>query len=253
MQALQNYIESQRRSVRSTGARLVWELNQRRRTLQTEVASLVAQLVRAAHQSEVICDLSSRVAKILEETDRTATIEGMLTATTLLGSLEHQMKSTVTKAAAPARSRLVRCKSCTETTKSPRVALTPRPESISEVDWRAVPLEETIGHEGSESTISQVSPVGGETETLETNTRQEDDEAEAGHNETGPQGLSGEESDGGVPEEPTFPEVEWPVVCRVTADGLQGRLQWEEGRVHAYAFSHEDRPSHLLLQVRLHM
>lgn len=252
VQALQTYIEDQRRSVRTSGARLVWELSQRRRTLQTEVASLVAQLVRAAHQSEVIYDLSSRVTKILEETERTANIDGILVATTLMGSLEHEVKNIISKD--QARTRLLRCKSCIEAPKSPPVAVTPRQESVSEADWREGSLEEITGQEDTRSDITQAVAGGGETEALDANTRQEEVEAEAVHNETGLPGVTGEESDGGVSEEPTFRESEWPVVCRlITEGGRQARLFWENGRVHAYAFTLEDSPSHLLLQVRLYI
>lgn len=250
VQSIQTFMEKQWRDVRTTGARLLWELNQRRRALQTEVAGLVGQLVRAAHQSQVTFDLASRVAKILEGTDRPATVEEVLIAATLMGSLEHEVKNTTSKGKVPARTRLLRCKSYGEGPKHPAVAVTPRPVSISEADWREVPLEEAFGREGSESIISPAFPGGGETEVLEANTRPEDVETEAGHNDAGSLGLSGEESDGGVPEEATSPEEEWPMECKVAVGGgRQGRLRWEDGRVHAYAFAHEDRPNHLLLQL----
>lgn len=254
MQSIQTFMEKQWRDVRTTGARLLWELNQRRRALQTEVAGLVGKLVRAAHQSQVTFDLASRVAKILEGTGMPTTVEEVLLAATLMGSLEHEVKNTTSKCATPARTRLLRCKSCGEGPRHPSVAVTPRPVSISEADWRSVPLEEAFGREGSETIISPAFPGGGETEALEANTRPEDVETEAGHNDTGSLGLSGEESDGGVPEESTVLEEEWPVECKVAAGGgRQGRLRWEDGRVHAYAFAHEDRPNHLFLQVRLHI
>lgn len=255
VETLQIFVEKRWRDVRTAGARLMWELNHRRRSLQAEVAGLVAQLVRAAHQSQVICDLSSRVAKILEETDKTATIEGVLMAATLMGSLEHEVRKTVSKEAAPTRNRLLRCKSSNEAPKQRVVAATPRPNSISVADWREVPLEETAGYGGFQRSTSQTFVGVREAEAVEANTRPEEAESEAGHNDARFQRLSSEESDGGVLEDPTSPEVEWPVVCKVMmVDGRQGRLRWEDGRVHAYAFTHEDRPSHLLLQVlRVHI
>lgn len=254
VQSLQTFMEKQWRDVRTTGARLLWELNQKRRALQTEVAGLLGRLVRVAHQSQVIFDLGSRVAKILEGTGKPATIEGVLMAATLMRSLEYEVKNTAAKGAPSARTRLLRCKSYGEGPKPPAVAVTPRPVSISEADWRGVPMEEALGSDGSESVVSQAFPSGWETEAPEVITRPVEVEAEAGHNDVGSQGrLSGEESDGGVPEDETSPEVEWPVECKVAAGGgRQGRLRWEDGRVHAYAFVHEGRPNHLLLQVRLH-
>lgn len=254
MQGIKNFFENQRRDVRTTGARLVWELNQRRRTLQAEVASLVGQLVRAAHQSQVIYDLGSRAAKILEDIDRAATVEGMLVAATLMDSLEHEVKNTVSKETAPARTRLMRCKSCGEAPKSSSATFIPQQEPHAEAHWKEVTVEATIGHDSAESCIPQAFAGGGETEPVEANTRQEEVEAEAGNNDIGSQGLSGEESDGGMPEEQTSPEVEWPVVCSVTASGGRlSRLRWEDGRVHSYAFTHESQPSHLSLQVHLYI
>ena len=254
VQAVHHFVNNQHRDIQKTGAWLKWKLDQKQRTLLKEMAGLVTRLVRIAHHSQVLHELGDRVTKILEEASQASTIEGMLMASTLMGSLESEVRNKLSREAAPANRMLLRCKSCTEATKSNPTAI-PRHESISEADWMEAPKMQTTGPEDSEMTNIPAAVCGEKTVVVEANTfiRQEEVEAEAGQGEEIFQSLSGEDSDGGVSEElPTIGrELTWPLQCMVTmGEGRQGKICWEDGRVHAYALANNDKAIHLLLQVR---
>lgn len=253
VQATQDFVNNQRHHLQVTGARLKWEMDQRQRKLLREMAGLVTRLVCIAHQSQVLHDLGNRLARIQEEAAQTTTIEGMVLAVTMMGSLESEMRVTLSKEASQAKQMLLRCRSCTEATKSCPAAV-PRQKSVSESDWEEAAVKTHTGQEDSGVTNDPPTVGGEETVLAETNISlcQEEVASESGLSEDGYYGLSGEENEGEILEELPVTCKEWtcPVQCRVTVcDGRKGRLSWENGRVHAYALTSEDVASHLHLQL----
>lgn len=254
VQTTQDFVSNQRRYVQMTGARLKWEIDQRQRKLLREVAALVARLVCIAHHSQVIHHLGHRLARIQEEAVQTNSIEGMLLAATLMGSLESEVKATLAKEASPPKQMLLRCRSCTEATKSSPTAV-PRQKSASESEWDEALVKIHTCHQDSRVTNVSAAARGEETALAETNISllQEEVASESGLSEDGYHGLSSEDSEEEILEELPVANREWtwPVLCRVTVcDGRTGRLSWENGRVHAYALTTENQlPNHLHLQL----
>lgn len=113
-------------------------------------------------------------------------------------------------------------------------------------------MEEATGQEDSgEASVSAVVD-GEEAMSTEATLRQEEVEVGTLSGEDAFQGLFGEESDGGVSEDVASKKNKWawPLQCMVTVgDGRHGRVCWENGRVHAYALTHNDKTRHLLLQL----
>ncbi|KAG0721310.1 Peptidyl-prolyl cis-trans isomerase B1 [Chionoecetes opilio] len=254
VQAAHSFLKNQRRDVQTTGAWLKWELDQMRRTMLWEMTRMVTRLVVMAQRSQVLHDLNGRLAKVLEETDQAATLEGITLASTLMGSLEGEIRKTLGKEATPLSRTLLRCRSCIEAPNS-ALASGSRQGSISEADYIEASMGEAIGPGDSEAGNASMAAGGEDNVVVETNTpcRHEEVEAEAGQDEDGFQAASGEESDGGAAEEAasTVGEWAWPVRCSVTAGGdLQGRLCWEDGRMHAYALALPPHAAaHLLVQL----
>ena len=254
VQAMQDFVSNQRRYVQMTGARLKWEMNQKHRKLLREMAGLVTRLVCIAHHSQVLHNQGNRLARLQEEATQATTLEGMVLAATLMGSLESEVRATLSKEASPAKQMLLRCRSCTEATKSSPTA-GPRQKSVSESELEEGDVKTHTCQEDAGVTNVPAALGSEETVLAETNISlpQEEVASESGFSEDGYHCLSGEDSEGEILEElpMTCREWTWPMQCRVTVcDGRKGRVTWENGRVHAYALASEDAANHIHLQVK---
>lgn len=251
------FVDERSKEISTRGAQLEKSIKDKKVTLVNNIKNLITRITICAEESELLNTSVEKAYGILKDNVKASSIESVLVSSSMMDSLVMELhKLSLISSFREENGGRTRCKSRTETEV---IQGLDRQESISEVEWQVLPVEETEQtappkeQEQEAAAARGISRVASLENSREANLPEENAPAgQASKRNENPSNSSIEGAVGGDQHDtPKRNETPWPLKCCViTSEGRNGRLKWENNSIHMYALA-ELTDAHFMFHMSL--